>query len=230
MVRTVAWLRDAVATHWRRLVAALLLIGSAVAIIQSNELHAAVNEAFASARGVIASHPVAGVAVFVVLAALSAMVAFFSSAILVPVGVLAWGSASTCLLLWAGWLAGGVAAYAMGRWLGRPVVRWVLRGDRLHRYEQTLRRDAPFVALVLFQMALPSEVPGYLVGVLRYPFRRYLAALAVAELPFALGAVLLGRSFIDGDYLRLVAVGGLGVVLAVSAAVAWHRRARLRSA
>jgi uncharacterized membrane protein YdjX (TVP38/TMEM64 family) len=73
-------------------------------------------------------------------------------------------------------------------------------------------------------MALPSEVPGYLVGLLRYPFARYLLALGLAELPFALGAVLLGESFIQGDVLRLVALGLAGIVLSASAVVAWHRR------
>jgi uncharacterized membrane protein YdjX (TVP38/TMEM64 family) len=142
----------------------------------------------------------------------------------VPVGVLAWGAAGTFALLWLGWLLGGIAAYWIGRHFGRRAVLWVVREESLQRHERRLARNASFPVLVLLQMALPSEVPGYLVGLLRYPFLRYLAALALAELPFALGAVLLGESFIRGDTLRLVAIGLAGILLSASAVAAWHRR------
>jgi uncharacterized membrane protein YdjX (TVP38/TMEM64 family) len=217
-------IRHGIVQHWRRLLGAVVALGVAVLVVSSGELHAAITGAFAAARGIIATYPVAGMALFVLLAALSAMVAFFSSAVLVPVGVLAWGTAGTFALLWLGWFLGGVAAYAIGRHFGRRVLLWVVRDESLQRYERRLARHAPFPVLVLLQMALPSEVPGYLVGVMRYPFGRYVAALAVAELPFALGAVLLGDSFIRGDTLRLVAVGLVGILLSVSAVLAWQQR------
>ena len=55
------------------------------------------------------------------LATASAMLAFLSSAIIVPIGVYAWGSVNCFLLLWIGWLLGGVLTYAIGYTLGRPV-------------------------------------------------------------------------------------------------------------
>jgi len=217
-------LRDAVAHHWRRLLGASLLLVVAAGVVSSSQLHAAVTGLYAEAVHVIVIRPMTGTLLFVLLAAVSAMVAFFSSAVLVPAGVLAWGIPTTFLLLWAGWLLGGVVAYGIGRRYGRRVVLWLVREESLQRYERRIASDAPFTAVLLLQMALPSEVPGYLVGVLRYPFVRYLLALALAVLPFALGAVLLGESFVQGNVLRLVALGLAGILLSASAVMAWHRR------
>jgi hypothetical protein len=48
-----------------------------------------------ASRNIIAAHPVGGAIVFIGLAALSAMLGFVSSAVLVPAAVYAWGAAWT---------------------------------------------------------------------------------------------------------------------------------------
>jgi uncharacterized membrane protein YdjX (TVP38/TMEM64 family) len=216
-------IREAFAHHWQRALAALAGLALALYVVSSSQLHEAINAAFFAAQDVMLGHGFRGMLIFVALAAVSAMVAFFSSAVLVPPGVYAWGSGVTFLLLWIGWLAGGVLAYAGGRWFGRRLVAWLINEDQLRRYEQRVSAHAPFFVILLFQMALPSEVPGYVVGVLRYPFARYLAALALAELPFAAGSVYLGESFIRGDYRGLAGLGLTMIALSVAAVSAWHR-------
>jgi uncharacterized membrane protein YdjX (TVP38/TMEM64 family) len=85
-------------------------------------------------------------------------------------------------------------------------------------------RRLRFPTVLLFQLALPSEVPGYVLGTLRYPFWRYLAALAIAELPFAIGATYLGWSFLRGSYLLLLAAGAVGIALSALALHHFHAR------
>lgn len=221
--RPSALVREVLAQHWRRLLALLLALAAAVIVVRSRELHAAVNAVFAAAQELILNQSARGMVIFVLLSALSAMVAFFSSAVLVPIGLLAWGSTTTFALLWLGWLAGGVGAYATGRFLGRRAVVWLIDEAQLRHYEKRLAASAPFLVILLFQLALPSEVPGYIVGVLRSRFSTYLAALALAELPFAAGAVYLGESFIRRDRGALVAAGLLLFAGSVAAVVAWHR-------
>ena len=215
--------REALAHHWRRTLAALLALVLTLLIVRSAELHAAINAVFVAAQVVILDHSYRGMVVFVLLSALSAMVAFFSSVVLVPIGVYAWGTTTTFVLLWLGWLLGGAGAYATGRYLGRRAVVWLIHDEQLRIYEKRLAASAPFAVILLFQMALPSEMPGYVVGVLRSRFSTYLAALALAELPFAAGAVFLGESFIHGDYRRLMAVGLALIGISVVAVTAWHR-------
>lgn len=218
-----ALFREVFAHHWRRTLALLIALAAAVVVVRSRELHAAVNAVFLEAQELVLNHSARGMAVFVLLSALSAMVAFFSSAVLVPLGVLTWGSTTTFALLWLGWLLGGVGAYATGRFFGRHAVAWLIHEDQLRRYEKRLAAGAPFLVILLFQLALPSEVPGYVVGVLRSRFSTYLAALALAELPFAAGAVYLGESFIRRERGALVAMGLLLIAASVGAVMAWHR-------
>jgi uncharacterized membrane protein YdjX (TVP38/TMEM64 family) len=156
----------------------------------------------------------------------SALLAFFSSALLVPVAVYAWGPTTCVLLLWGGWLLGGVAAYGVGRYLGRPVVVTLLPGATIARYERWVETGAGFLPIFLLQLTVPSDVAGYLFGLVRCRFRVFLPALAAAEIPYALGAVYLGASFLQRNLLPLVAVGLAGLALSVLAAHALRSRTR----
>src|SRR5215204_6004767 len=67
------------------------------------------------ARVIMNAHPVLGAAVFFLFAAISAMLAFTSSVVLVPAANLVWGKLITFLLLWGGWVAGAVVAFEIGK-------------------------------------------------------------------------------------------------------------------
>jgi uncharacterized membrane protein YdjX (TVP38/TMEM64 family) len=100
-----------------------------------------------------------------VFSALSAMIAFFSTAVITPIAVETWGAGASIALLWTGWMLGGVCAYGIGRSLGRPVVRALTSHDALDRFENRISSRAPFGLVLLFQLAMPSEVPGYVLGI-----------------------------------------------------------------
>ena len=70
--------------------------------------------------------------------------------------------------------------------------------------EESLGRHTRFRHILLFQLTVPSEIPGYVLGTLRYRFAAYLAALALAELPYAIGTVYLGSIFLQRQALPLV--------------------------
>lgn len=165
-----------------------------------------------AAKAVIAAHPVGGAALFLALSALSAMLGFVSSAVLVPAAVYTWGPVLTMLMLWIGWTLGGVFAYTLAFVFGRPMLSWVLGGKQVRRYQHLLDKHPTFLSVLLFQLALPSEIPGYLLGIARYPLYRYLAALMIAELPYAVGTVLLGQGFVERDTATLVTVCIVGAI------------------
>jgi len=195
-----------------------------LALVLSRPVHERIVALLAAADAVIRSHPVWGVVVFVVLAALSAMVAFFSSALLIPPAVYAWGTWWSFVLLWAGWFSGGVLAYGAGRMFGLGVVRHVVSPGTIARFDLSRRSGLSLAPMLLLQLALPSDVAGYVFGLLRCPLRPYLLALAIAEVPYAAGAVLLGRSFLERDVLPLIAVGLAAVALSWWAIRAVRRR------
>jgi uncharacterized membrane protein YdjX (TVP38/TMEM64 family) len=158
-----------------------------------------------------------------VLAAVSAMVAFVTSSVLVPVAIYVWGPWRCVVLLWAGWFLGGLAAYGIGRWLGRPIVRRLIPGAALERQERWARSRGSLAGILLLQLAVPSDLAGYVFGMIRCPFLPFVVALAVAEVPYALGAVYLGMSFVERQLLPLLVVGVAGVLLSLVAIRAYHR-------
>ena len=178
---------------------------------------------------VIRAHPVAGVAVFVLLAALSAVLAFFSSAALVPAAIVAWGPLPSALLLWAGWWLGGTLAYGIGRALGRPLLSGHRIAHVVDAYRSRLQGRPGLGLVLLLQLALPSEVPGYLCGLLGVPLRTYALALAIAELPFAAGTVLLGDGLVRRNAPLLVAVAVVGGGAMLAAGALLRRRLRGRA-
>ncbi len=207
----------------RAIVSALLIV-VLVVLASSQGVHGALLTAFAASDRLIAQHAVAGVVVFVLLSALSAMLAFFSSAVLVPPAVHAWGPVFTALLLWLGWILGGVIAYTLARLLGRPVVERLASAKSLAQLDRRLTERTPFGVVLLIQLAFPSEIPGYLLGLVRYPPSRYLSALAIAELPYAVGTVLLSEGLVERRVGLLAIIGVTAIVAAVVVSRALRRR------
>jgi uncharacterized membrane protein YdjX (TVP38/TMEM64 family) len=205
---------------------ALLLCLLAVLLLSIDTLYEWMQQVLEAARPLLAAYPVGGRALFVVLSALSAMLAFFSSALLVPVAVNQWGRWATVLLLWLGWLLGGACAYAAGRWLGRPVLRGLVSARMQDFYLRRLPAQVDFPVALLVQLAMPSELPGYLFGTLRVPFRLYLLVLALVEAPFAVGTVLLGDSLIRREGGWMLALVMFGVATSLLAVHRLHRRLR----
>lgn len=193
----------------------LLIVGVVVAALlaYSEEIHQQVVRAIALAEPVIRSLPVLGTVIFVLLAALSAMLVFFSGLLLVPIGIQVWGPAGCFLLLWGGWFLGGVITYSIGRHFGRPVVLRMLSAKKIARYESRVPPASSFVAATLTQLVLPSDISGYFFGLLGYRARIYLGSLALAELPYAFGTVYLGNAFVERQYVLLLVAAALGMVI-----------------
>jgi uncharacterized membrane protein YdjX (TVP38/TMEM64 family) len=209
----------------RRLAAGALVAGLLVVVVTSDRVHGAFLGLVETAQPLILTHPVQGVLLFVVLAALSATLAFFSSVVLVPVGVEAWGVLATTALLWLGWTLGGASAYAAARFLGRPLAHRVVARSRLERFEHGVSAKTPFGLVLLFQLAVPSEVPGYVLGLARYPFGRYLLVVGLGELPYAIGTVLVGVSLIERRLMLLLGLAAGGALLAAAVVLVWRRHA-----
>src|SRR3972149_5503006 len=155
--------------NWTRGLAFVLLCVGLLVVTSSDALHAALIRMLAVTETLIDAYPLAGTLFVILFSAAAAMLAFVSSAVIVPVAVYKWG--------------------------------------------------AP-ISVLLFQMAMPSEVPGYLLGLLRYRFVLYLVALGVTEAPYAAATVYLGESFLarrPGALLLIAAAVGSVSLLALLA-------------
>ncbi len=183
------------------------------------------------AKVLMNDHPVVGVLVFFLFAAISAIFAFASSAILVPPANLVWGQVITFFLLLGGWVAGATVAYGIGRLASPLLFRFGYR-ETWEKYRQFVSTRMQFWAVLAFCLAVPSEVPGYLLGGMRYPYWKFLAAIATAESVFAFGIVVAGESLLSADHTTLFVAIGVLLVIAAAGGVMLRavRRHRARDA
>jgi uncharacterized membrane protein YdjX (TVP38/TMEM64 family) len=189
-----------------------LVIFLAVLLMVAQPIHAWLLSLFDAAESIVREQPQLGMVVFVLLAGLSAMVAFVSSAVLVPVAVHVWGPDVCFVLLWTGWFLGALAAYAVGRYAGRPLVLRLTRPGALDRYEKWAQSGKSLVPVLILQLAVPSDIAGYVFGMVRCRLSAFIPALALAEVPYALAAVYLGTSFLQRNIASLVVLGAVAVL------------------
>jgi len=214
-------------SHHRAIPLAIFL-SIALLLMLAQPVHAWLLSLFDAAEALIRQRATWGMVAFVLLAALSAMVAFLSSVVLVPVAIYVWGPVVCFALLWTGWFMGGLAGYGIGRFLGRPAVEILVRPGTLARYEGWARSGKTLVPMLMLQMAIPSDLASYLFGLVRCRFIVFVAALALAEVPYALGAVYLGTSFLERRIVPLLALGSAGVLLSLWAIHLFHRHRDLQ--
>jgi uncharacterized membrane protein YdjX (TVP38/TMEM64 family) len=164
------------------------------------------------AKGLMAANPFLGAVVFFLFSMLSAMLAFASSAALVPPANLVWGKFVTFLLLWGGWLAGAVLAYQIGK-LARPLLMRLGYKEKIEKYQEYVGRRSRFWMVLLFCFAVPSEIPGYVLGGIQYSFWRFVVAMAISEGIYAVLIVLAGESLMSDSPLTLMLVLGALILI-----------------
>ena len=142
---------------FRRAAILIALCVALAAAASSDALHEALLGVLGATREIIAAHEVLGLVTFVVLAAISAMFAFVSIAIIVPAAVVTWGTPVSIGLLWLGWILGGMVTYSIGKFFGRRVVRWLTADEALHKLESYLPANAPLWLIVVLQLACPRR-------------------------------------------------------------------------
>jgi uncharacterized membrane protein YdjX (TVP38/TMEM64 family) len=202
----------------------VLICALAALLLSADAVYDSLQRALSAAEPLLTEQPFLGALLFVLLAAISAVLAFFSSALLLPAAVFTWGSTATLALLWIGWLLGGIATYVLGRAL-RRAQRDVSRApSQFNFYLQRVPGKVTFGLVLLLCLALPSEIPGYLCGYLGVRLRTYVSALALAELPYAFGAVLLGDGVVNRQIGGLLAFGLIGAALSACALWLLHKR------
>jgi len=142
------------------------------------------------------AHPLLGRLAFVLFSSLSVLLGPVTTIPLVPAALLIWSVESTVALLLGGWLVGNIGAYAIGYFWGRPLVRKLIAETKLQKWEEILDKAGTIPLMILFRIAMPSET-GYIFGIMRYKFAKYLLVTFVSELPFALLAGYASSALID---------------------------------
>jgi uncharacterized membrane protein YdjX (TVP38/TMEM64 family) len=193
-----------------------------VLLLHSAAFKGMMDEATGWAESVMKSHPITGAVIFFLFSALSAMLAFTSSVVLVPPANLVWGKLVTFLLLLAGWVAGAMAAFGIGK-LATPMLFRLGYREKLEKYQHFVSKRMKFWVVLVFCLAVPSEVPGYLFGGMKYPFWKFIAAITIAEAIYGLGIIVAGESLLEAEPAIVLLTIGVMAVIAVAAGFVLRR-------
>lgn len=211
---------------FRRYALLVAVIVAAVTLLWlSASLQALFIEALQFSKDYIVRHPLASRLAFIALAAFSSMLVLFSSVALVPVAVYAWGQVETLFLLTGGWFVGASLAYFIGRRFGRRVTEYFVAPRTLDRYGHLLSAQMSIAEVAMLRLALPSEIPSFAMGIIRYPLPKFATVALASELPFALWAVYLSAALIEDRRAAFLVVLLAGFA---AAAIVTHRLLRRR--
>lgn len=198
----------------RQALLAAAVIALAALLWASASLQSAFIGVLQFSKDYVESQPLASRLAFVALAAFSAMMVLFSSIALVPVAVYAWGQGETLLLLTGGWFIGANLAYLIGRRLGRRATLSFVPAGTLDHYARLLSVRMSVFEVTLLKLALPSEMPSFALGIMRYPLAKFWPVLLGSELPFALWAVYLSAALVENRLSVFVPVLLAGLAVA----------------
>lgn len=174
----------------------------------------------------INSQPFFGTIFFFLLSALSAIFAFASTILLLPSAILVWGIPLTFLLLLGGWIAGAIVTYWIGAWLARPALAFIVSEKKLLQYESLISKKAKFWMILLFCLAVPSEIPGFILGAMRYDFPKFISAVLIAETVYALGVISAAQNILDKEIISASGIVFLFIILITAASIALIRMKR----
>ena len=135
-----------------------------------------------------------GVAVYIVLNVLDAVIAPGATLPLIPIAARAWGRVPAALVTTVGWTAGSLVAFDIARRWGAPIVKKLTSMERVKR----LRPDVPehpFWSVVLLRLVVPMDVISYVLGLFtEMTWPSYGLATALGLTPSAFILTYIGKT------------------------------------
>jgi uncharacterized membrane protein YdjX (TVP38/TMEM64 family) len=158
------------------------------------------------------AHRILGIFIFFGISVLAVLVSPLSSVPIVPSATLAWGGLITLGLLVPAWMVGAVFAYYIGAYSREKIIRRFVSFEKVEYYKKRISPRTQFWLVLLFRIAVPSELAGYTLGIVRYDFKKYLLATFLVELPVAL-VVIYSSSFLLSGRLLIFSEIIIGAIL-----------------
>jgi uncharacterized membrane protein YdjX (TVP38/TMEM64 family) len=170
----------------------------------------------------IGSNPVEGVALFLVLNVLDAVIAPGATLPLIPVAAHAWGTTAAALVTTAGWTTGSLVAFLIARRWGTPIVKKVTSMERVRQMKCYIPQDV-FWTTVTLRLFLPMDVLSYVLGLFSHiTVGKYIAATALGVAPPAFLLAHLGKLPHAYEFIAF----GVGTVVVVGYIVTTRRGLR----
>lgn len=163
-----------------------------------------INEYILALAGTMGRRPVFGVLLFIVISALSSVLSPFSSLIILQPAIVAWGKALTLVYLIFGWAVGSILGYAIGFYALSGLFRKIFSFKKIDYYKEKISPETQFWMVVIFRLGAPTEITGYVLGIIHYYFKKYILATIISEIPFALISVYSSSALFGGRIISFL--------------------------
>ena len=125
-----------------------------------------------------------GMFLFILIVALSIVLAPVSSVPLFPLATGLWGWVIAGVLGVAGWIIGAVIAFLLARRYGVSLVSKFFPMKKIHRFESKIPHENVFLSLVLLRMFIPFDGISYLFGLFsNMKLKSYTTATIIGLIP-----------------------------------------------
>ena len=166
---------------------------------------------------------------FIFFVALLAFATIFMPVTVVPVIPLAatiLGPFTTSVLSVIGWTLGGVGAFLVARYLGRPFISNFVSLKSVDKAAEKIPQDMQFLTIIILRLTLPVDVISYVVGLSSsISLLRYTVATAIGVTYFSFAFAYLGDAFFRGDFALIPLVGGFSLLVFLAAwFILWRSR------
>lgn len=115
------------------------------------------------------------------------------------------------VVAWTGLSSGAVLGFALARWLGQPLVRWLTTEEQLVKAAALIQRLGPWLLVVGRGIPVVAEASVLFVGMHRMTWRTFLPPVLLSNLGLAIAYAAFGKFAERMQWLPLA----LGVSIAV---------------
>jgi uncharacterized membrane protein YdjX (TVP38/TMEM64 family) len=136
-----------------------------------------------------------------------------------------YGFGPALALVMAGWLLNGLACWAIGRSVARPLLERLLGRERFDRTEAMIERGGISLLLAVRLVPIfPFSVISYAAGAARVPLPRFVWTTAVGYLPITAISVYLGTELESLHPTDPLVLGSIAALLALLVIGRWVAR------
>jgi uncharacterized membrane protein YdjX (TVP38/TMEM64 family) len=155
---------------------------------------------------------------------------FYPAEIVDAAAGFAYGFLPALLLVMAGWMLSGIACWAIGRSVARPLLdRW-LGAERFERAEAAIERGGATLLLAMRLIPiLPFSIVSYAAGAARVPVWRFAWTTAVGYLPITAITVYLGSRIEELSLTDPLVLGSAAALVALLLGGHWVVRRQSRA-
>lgn len=137
--------------------------------------------------GALQAHPRLAILVFIATSVVAVLLPLLTNLPLVPIAVLAWGSAWTAWLLLAGWVLGAVIAFMLARHGRAFILRHFPAVARHADIDRLIHPQHRLASLIVLRMTFPVDLLSYALGLFsrRTSVAENALSTALGAAPFA---------------------------------------------